>query len=110
MSCPHGLSGAKSDAGDAHILADIVRTDRHQLGPISGDSAQAEAVKVLPGAKTLWNTTRHVSKDVNRRPGLWPSVVTQLASGISLVTPVLGVKIGVVARRRRVTLVFEAVS
>src|SRR6266508_2413609 len=26
----HGVSGAKSDAGDAHTLADMVRTDRHQ--------------------------------------------------------------------------------
>ncbi len=27
----HGVSGAKSDAGDAHVLADMVRTDSHQL-------------------------------------------------------------------------------
>lgn len=27
----HTTSGAKSDAGDAHTLADMVRTDRHQL-------------------------------------------------------------------------------
>ena len=25
----HGVSGAKSDAGDAHMLADMVRTDSH---------------------------------------------------------------------------------
>jgi Transposase len=42
----HGVSGAKSDPGDAHIVADMVRTDRHQLRPIAGDSPQAEAVKV----------------------------------------------------------------
>ncbi|MBB4685444.1 transposase [Amycolatopsis jiangsuensis] len=28
-----GVSGAKSDAGDAHVLADLVRTDAHQLTP-----------------------------------------------------------------------------
>jgi len=57
----HGVSGAKSDAGDAHTLADMVRTDRHQLRPIAGDSALAEAVKVLTWAhKTLiWERTRH---------------------------------------------------
>ncbi len=57
----HGVSGAKSDAGDAHTLADMVRTDRHQLRPIAGDSAQAEAVKVVTRAhKTLvWERTRH---------------------------------------------------
>jgi transposase len=57
----HGVSGAKSDAGDAHTLADMVRTDRHQLRPAAGDSQLAEAVKVLTRAhKTLiWERTRH---------------------------------------------------
>jgi transposase len=57
----HGVSGAKSDIGDAHALADMVRTDRHQLRPVAGDSAQAEAVKVVTRAhKTLiWERTRH---------------------------------------------------
>ena len=54
------LSGAKSDAADAHMLADMVRTDSHQLRPIAGDSAQAEAVKVVARMhKTLiWERTR----------------------------------------------------
>jgi Transposase/Transposase IS116/IS110/IS902 family len=43
----HGVSGAKSDGGDAHMLADVVRTDAHQLRPAAGDSAAAAAVKVL---------------------------------------------------------------
>ncbi len=30
----HGVSGAKSDAADAHVLADMVRTDSHQLRPV----------------------------------------------------------------------------
>jgi transposase len=57
----HGVSGAKSDAADAHTLADMVHTDRHQLRPIAGDSAQAEAIKVVARAhKTLlWERTRH---------------------------------------------------
>jgi transposase len=57
----HGVSGAKSDPGDSHTLADMVRTDRHQLRPIAGDSPQAEAVKVVTRAhKTLvWERTRH---------------------------------------------------
>jgi transposase len=54
------LSGAKSDAADAHMLADMVRTDSHQLRPIAGDSADAEAVKVVARMhKTLiWERTR----------------------------------------------------
>ena len=38
---------AESDGGDAHMLADVVRTDAHQLRPAAGDSPEAEAVKVL---------------------------------------------------------------
>ena len=54
------VSGAKSDAADAHMLADMVRTDSHQLRPIAGDSAGAEAVKVVTRMhKTLiWERTR----------------------------------------------------
>ena len=57
----HGVSGAKSDPADAHILADMVRTDAHQLRPVAADSAAAEAVKVVARAhKTLiWERTRH---------------------------------------------------
>jgi transposase len=56
----HGVSGAKSDAGDAHVLADMVRTDFHQLRPVAGDTAQAAAVKVVTRThKTLiWERTR----------------------------------------------------
>ena len=43
----HGTSGAKSDPGDAHVLADLVRKDRKHHRPIAGDSDLAEAVKVL---------------------------------------------------------------
>ena len=32
----HSNAGAKSDARDAHTLADMVRTDGHQLRPIAG--------------------------------------------------------------------------
>ncbi len=34
----HGVSGAKSDAADAHMLADMVRTDSHQLRSVAADS------------------------------------------------------------------------
>jgi transposase len=56
----HGVSGAKSDAGDAHVLADMVRTDSHQLRTVAGDTAQAAAVKVVTRThKTLiWERTR----------------------------------------------------
>src|SRR3954464_4974506 len=46
----HHVSGAKSDASDAKLLADLVRTDRHNHRPMAGDSAEAEAIKVLARA------------------------------------------------------------
>jgi transposase len=60
----HGVSGAKSDGGDAHMLADMVRTDSHQLRPAAGDSPEAEAIKVVARThKTLiWERTRHVQR------------------------------------------------
>src|SRR5438270_436145 len=55
----HSTSGAKSDTADAHTLADMVRTDRHQLRPVAGDSDAAEAVKVLARAhqQLIWERT-----------------------------------------------------
>ncbi len=60
----HAVSGAKSDAGDAHSLADMMRTSRHQLRPVAGDSAEAEAVKITARAhQTLvWERTRHANR------------------------------------------------
>ena len=60
----HSVSGAKSDAADAHTLADMVRTDSHQLRQVAGDSELAEAIKVVARAhKTLiWERTRHVQR------------------------------------------------
>jgi hypothetical protein len=58
------VSGAKSDGGDAHMLADMVRTDSHQLRPAAGDSPEAGAIKVVARThKTLvWERTRAVQR------------------------------------------------
>jgi transposase len=58
----HSVSGAKSDPADAHTLADMVRTDAHQLRPVAADSTQVQAIKVVARVhKTLiWERTRHV--------------------------------------------------
>ena len=59
----HHVSGAKSDAGDAKLLADLVRTDRHNHRRVAGDSAGAEAVKVLARAhqNLIWTRNRHTN-------------------------------------------------
>jgi hypothetical protein len=58
------VSGAKSDAGDAHVLADMVRTDSHQLREAAGDSPEAAGIKVLARThKTMiWERTREVQR------------------------------------------------
>jgi transposase len=55
------MSGAKSDKADAHTLADMVRTRRHQLRQVAADSDIAEAVKVVARAHQtlIWERTRH---------------------------------------------------
>ena len=73
----HGVSRAKSDAGDAHMLADMVRTDSHQLRPAAGDSPEAEAVKVLARThKTLiWERTRAVQRLRHQLLGYFPAAL-----------------------------------
>ena len=60
----HGVSGAKSDGAGAHMLADMVRTDSHQLRPAAGDSPEAEGIKVVARMhKTMiWERTRAVQR------------------------------------------------
>ena len=59
----HQVSGAKSDAGDARVLADLVRTDRHNHRPMAGDSSEAEAIKVLARGhqNLIWARTQHTN-------------------------------------------------
>lgn len=59
----HYVSGAKSDAADAKLLADLVRTDRHNHRRIAGDSADAEAIKVLARShqSLIWARIRHAN-------------------------------------------------
>jgi transposase len=77
----HAVSGAKSDATDAHILADMVRTDRHQLRPAAGDSAAAEAIKIVARAhKTLiWERQRHTLRLRSALLEFFPAAVAAFA-------------------------------
>ncbi len=57
----YNLSGAKSDAADAHALADMVRAERHQLRAVAADTAGGQAIKVAARAHQtlIWERTRH---------------------------------------------------
>ncbi len=58
----HTTSGAKSDGADAKLLADLVRTDRHNHRPRAGDSDQASAIRVLARAhqNLVWMRQRQL--------------------------------------------------
>jgi transposase len=60
----YSLAGAKNDAGDAHVLADMVRTDRAQLRLIADDSDGVEELKVVSRThKTLiWERNRQLNR------------------------------------------------
>jgi len=85
----HHVSGAKSDASDAKLLADLVRTDRHNHRPIAGDSAEAEAIKVLARAhqSLIWARNRHTNALRNALLEYYPAALTafeDLAHGDAL--------------------------
>jgi Transposase IS116/IS110/IS902 family./Transposase. len=98
----HSTSGAKSDPGDAKVLADIVRTDRHNLRPIAGDSELAESIKLV--ARThqsfVWERQRNVNRLRSTLREFYPQALeafgTALASADALAvlkiapTPALG--------------------
>ncbi|WP_155053965.1 IS110 family RNA-guided transposase [Streptomyces blattellae] len=78
----YSTSGAKSDRGDAHALADMVRIDRDQLRPIAGDSDQAQAVKVVARAHQtlIWERTRTFQRLRNTLREYFPAALNAYAS------------------------------
>src|SRR3954467_13105070 len=60
----HGASGAKSDRGDAHVLAEIVRLDRAHHRPLAGDSPEVEGLKLVARSHQafIWDRTRHLQR------------------------------------------------
>ncbi|MFV1963674.1 MAG: IS110 family transposase, partial [Acidimicrobiia bacterium] len=73
----HGVSGAKSDRGDAKVLADLVRTDRHNHRPVAGDSDLAEGIKVLARAhqNLIWVRNRHTNRLRNALRDYYPAAL-----------------------------------
>jgi len=60
----HSTSGAKSDPGDAFVLAELARTDAHNHRLVAGDSDLAEGIKVLARAHQglIWTRQRQTNQ------------------------------------------------
>jgi transposase len=78
----HRVTRAKSDRGDAKVLADLVRTDRHNHRQVAGDSPLAEAVKVLARAhqNLIWARQRHVNALRSALREFYPGALTALGA------------------------------
>jgi transposase len=81
----HGTSRAKSDRGDAKVLADLVRTDRHNHRPVAGDSPLAEAVQVLARAhqSLIWARQRHVNALRSALREFYPGALAALGAQLA---------------------------
>jgi hypothetical protein len=55
----HSIAGRKSDHGDALVLANVLRTDRHSHPPLPADPELAQAIAVLARAQqdAVWART-----------------------------------------------------
>jgi Transposase len=67
----HGQSGKKSDPGDAFVLADLLRTDRHQHRPLPAVSDHASAIKALARQHqdAIWAVNQTVSRLISYPSG-----------------------------------------
>jgi len=73
----HTTSRAKSDRGDAKMLADLVRTDRHNHRPIEPDSELLEAIKVLARShqSLIWTRQRQLNQLRNALREFYPGAL-----------------------------------
>ena len=78
----HHLGGAKSDAGDAKLLADLVRTDRHNHRPVAGDSDDAGAVRILAQThqQLIWDRVRQTNRLRNALREYFPGALEAFPS------------------------------
>jgi len=81
----HHVSGAKSDLGDAKVLADLVRTDRHNHRMVAGDSALSDAIKLLARThqNTIWTRQRQVNSLRSALKDYYPGALEALGNDLS---------------------------
>jgi hypothetical protein len=81
----HHTSGSKSDPGDAKMLADLVRTDRHNHRQVAGDTTLAQAVRVLARAhqNAIWSRQRQVNQLRNALKEYYPAALEAFGTDLS---------------------------
>jgi transposase len=81
----HRTSGAKSDPGDAKVLADLVRTDRHLHRRVAGATELAEAVKVLARAhqSLIWSRQRQLNQLRNALREFYPAALAAFGTDLA---------------------------
>jgi hypothetical protein len=81
----HHVSGAKSDAGDAKVLADLVRTDRQNHRKVAGDSALVNGVQVIARAhqNAIWGRQRQVNALRSALKDYYPGVLEAFGTDLS---------------------------
>lgn len=81
----HSTSGAKSDPGDAKVLAEIVRIDRHNHRQLAGDSEVAVAVKLLARAHQnfVGQRHRHINRLRNHLREFYPQALEAFGTDLS---------------------------
>jgi Transposase/Transposase IS116/IS110/IS902 family len=100
----HSVAGTKSDSGDAKMLADLVRTDRHNHRQVAGDTSGAEAIRIMARGhqNLIWTRTRHTNVLRSSLLEYYPAALVafdDLASRDCLAvvakapTPALGIKL-----------------
>jgi hypothetical protein len=79
----HSTSGAKSDPGDAHVLAEIVRLDRAHHRPVAGDSEQVEGLKLTARShqSLIWDRTRQLQRLRQVLREYFPAMLAALTAG-----------------------------
>ncbi len=86
----HSTSGAKSDPGDAKVLADLVRTDRHNHRPVAGDTELAQEIKVLARAHQnfIWDRQRQVNRLRSALREFYPQALEAFGTDLSAIEAV----------------------
>jgi transposase len=78
----HTVAGRKSDKGDAAVLANVLRTDRHAHRPLPADSELAQAIAVLARAQqdAVWDRTTAHNKLRSHLREYFPGFLTAFAA------------------------------